>query len=247
MLRLTSFLACATTSLALTFTSPFSGSTVDLTSPLKVTWVPGPSDPSTFTLEIVNTVGGNSDGSQILGLDVQTSSGSYTVPANTISNYGDGFELYAMTSGGQSIGNSGSFSLADGVYSLQTSSNGVLIPVTISTQGSGPSATSAESAPTTAAGSGAPASSTSSDSGKSSSKATGAIMSSTASASSSSNVQPFSTMSQSSSSTSSHAAAASSSSDSNSNLGFSSAANAVCGSVVISCAAFLGALVVLTY
>jgi hypothetical protein len=230
---------------ALTFTSPLPGSTVDLTSPLKITWIPSPSDPSTFTLSIINTLSGSSDQPQTLGTDIRTSSTSYTLPANTISSYGDGFELLAATSDGDSLAYSGAFSLAEGVYTLQTATDGVLTIVTSSTQESAPSATSVQSAAvTSSSGSGSTAVSSSLETSQPSAESAGPTGSTTAASPESSSARPSSTGTQSSgaSASSTTSSAAATSSSSNSNLGFNSAASTVKGSVVVSYAAFVGAL-----
>jgi hypothetical protein len=226
MRNLNTLLAFATTSFALTFTAPFSGTTVDLSSPFHVTWVPGPSDPSTFTLSIVSTISGSSDQPQTLATDIRTSSGSYTVPANTIISFGDDFELVAADSSGNSLATSPEFGLADGVYSLQTASDGVLTIATSITQGSAPSSTVVPPAVAATTG-GAPESSASegSNSPSNTANATASNTAATTSQQTSSAATSSSSSSSSghSSTSTTTAASSSSSSSSNSNLGFNSA------------------------
>jgi len=88
---LTAFLAVTS---ALKFSSPASGSAIDPTQPIIISWSVSYTDPSVFDLKL------SKSGTDItLGTGIVTYSGTYTVPAGTIQKSDSGYTLAAFGNG----------------------------------------------------------------------------------------------------------------------------------------------------
>jgi hypothetical protein len=93
-------LACSTAFLAassaLKFSSPSSGSVVDPTQPITISWSVSYTDPSLLDLKLSNS---DSKVDLTIATGVVTYGGSYTVPAGTLQSAGSGFTLVAVGNG----------------------------------------------------------------------------------------------------------------------------------------------------
>ncbi|ETN43215.1 uncharacterized protein HMPREF1541_02374 [Cyphellophora europaea CBS 101466] len=108
---------------ALTLTSPSPNMQINPSLPLTITWTSTPSDPSTISLLLIHS-SGNIDN---LATDIPTSSGSYTVPAWWVLDYGIGYELQAQAgSGGDVVATVSGLSLGGGVGEITTDATGGL-------------------------------------------------------------------------------------------------------------------------
>jgi hypothetical protein len=90
------FVATFTTTSALDFTSPSEGSDIDPTRDITITWTSSSSDPSTIDLTIGNAQPNQATTELTLGSDIDTSSNTFTIPANTIQNWGTGYQIQAL-------------------------------------------------------------------------------------------------------------------------------------------------------
>ena len=124
--------AIFSTASALQFTSPTSGSGIDPTQPLVISWSVNFTDPSLIDLKITNANPNAVTTDMTLATGVASYTGSYTVPANTIQNFGTGYEILALSNGatlaqitGLILGSSGS--------QVSTDANGQLTLVTTAT------------------------------------------------------------------------------------------------------------------
>ena len=84
---------------ALTITSPAAGAAIDPTQPIEIQWTSDSSDPSTIDLSIGQEGSTGGRGKQTLASGVDTSTGSFTIPANTIQSYGTGYQIQALSAG----------------------------------------------------------------------------------------------------------------------------------------------------
>jgi len=90
---LTAFFAAAS---AFTFSSPTSGSSIDPTKPLGISWSVSYTDPSTIDLKLTNS---DSGAEIVLASGVVSYTGQYTVSAGTIKGSGSGYTLVAIGNG----------------------------------------------------------------------------------------------------------------------------------------------------
>jgi len=88
--------ACCASSVALQITSPTSGSTIDPTQSLTISWSISYTDPSTIDLKLSQS--GSSD-EITLATGAVTYAGSYTVPAGTLKGSGSGYTIVAIGNG----------------------------------------------------------------------------------------------------------------------------------------------------
>jgi len=105
---LTAFFVC---SFALEITAPSSGSNIDPTQELVISWSISYSDPSTIDLKLTNS---ETNTETVIAGGVVTYTSSYTVPANTIKGSGSGYAIVAVGIGktlgqvnGLSLGSTG--------------------------------------------------------------------------------------------------------------------------------------------
>lgn len=100
MRSFSSLAACLTaffvTSSALKFSSPSSGSALDPTKPITISWSVSYTDPSVFDLKLSNS---DSESDVTLATGVTTYGGTYTVPAGTMHGSGSGYTLEAVGNG----------------------------------------------------------------------------------------------------------------------------------------------------
>ncbi|KIW73768.1 hypothetical protein PV04_01861 [Phialophora macrospora] len=93
-------LACSTAilaaSFALKFSSPSSGSVIDPTQPISISWSVSYTDPSVFDLQLSNS---DSNVDLTIATGVVTYGGTYTVPAGTLQSAGPGYTLVAVGNG----------------------------------------------------------------------------------------------------------------------------------------------------
>ena len=129
--------------IAITIISPFPGTNIDPSQPISITWIASASDPSTIDLKIDDSSPNALSTNQVLAAGVKTSSGSFTVPANAIQNWGTGYQIQATGSGGDVLGTVGDLTLGAGSNAVTTASNGQISLIT--------SATAAEASSTVAA------------------------------------------------------------------------------------------------
>jgi len=152
--------ALFTSSLALEITSPSSGSAIDPTKPLTISWSISYTDPSVIDLKI-------SSGSNhvTLATGAVTYAGSYTVPAGTLQGLGSGYAIVAvgnantlaqvtgLSLGGSGSGEGSSSSGGNGqtstVAQVTMTSTQTVIPTPAAATGSGGSDASSGSVPTT--------------------------------------------------------------------------------------------------
>ena len=144
---------------ALTFTSPTPGTALDPTQPITISWTSDASDPSTVNFIVSDANDSSLFPAQTVVQDVPSSSGSYTVPANTIKAYGTGFQI-AASGDGKTVGTLNGITLGAGSNQVSTASNGQVSFVSMATAGSAAasSAGTTEAATTEAATTAVPSS-----------------------------------------------------------------------------------------
>ncbi|KIV98233.1 hypothetical protein PV10_01901 [Exophiala mesophila] len=133
----------ATTVSALKIISPTSGSSIDPTQPLNIVWSAENFDPALVEIRFSNAEPNAVTSNLTLATGVSTFSGSYTVPENTIQNFGTGYQLLFIGNG-VTIASSTDLTLGASSNQVSTDANGQLTLLT---------STSTDNVPATTAGS----------------------------------------------------------------------------------------------
>jgi len=141
---------------ALTITSPAPGSTIDVLEPLVISWTSDSSDPSTVDLRIDNANSNLLSTDVTLATGVSTSSGSYTVPPNTIQDFGTDFQIEILSDGTTLAESTGLVLIATSTQ-VSTNANGQLTTVSATSAEAASTAAQTESAAATTNPSGDPA------------------------------------------------------------------------------------------
>jgi len=139
MRPLSHLLACLTAFFAvafsLEFTSPSSGSEIDPTQSLVISWSLSYSDPSVIDLKLSNS---DSNTDFTLATGVVSYTGSYTVPAGTIQSSGSGYAIVAIGNGntlgqvtGLSFGGTSDQSSSDTEVTLTSTQIVIPTPATV--------------------------------------------------------------------------------------------------------------------
>ena len=131
--------AFLSTGSALEITHPTSGSGIDPTRDLVITWSANVTDPSIIDLKITNSDPNALTTDMTLATGAVTYAGSYTVPANTIQNFGTGYQILAIVDG-KTLAQVTGLVLGASSDQVSTETNGQLTFITTATNTAAPSA-----------------------------------------------------------------------------------------------------------
>lgn len=124
----------ATAASALEILSPTPGSGIDPTKPLSILWSVDYNDPALIDIKFTNANPNDVTTDLTLATGVASYTGSYTVPENTIQNFGTGYQLLIL-SGGNTIASSTGLILGQSSNEVTTDANGQVTLVSTAAAG----------------------------------------------------------------------------------------------------------------
>jgi hypothetical protein len=117
------FLALLATASALEILSPTPGSGIDPTKPLSILWSVDYNDPALIDIKFTNANPNGVTTDLTLATGVASYTGAFTVPENTIQNFGTGYQILII-SGGNTIASSTGLVLGQSSNEVTTDANG---------------------------------------------------------------------------------------------------------------------------
>lgn len=136
----------ATAVSALKILSPTPGSSIDPTQPLSIVWSVDIYDPALVEIRFTNAEPNAVTSDLTLATGVASYTGSYTVPENTIQNFGTGYQLLFIGNGGATIASSTDLTLGASSNQVSTDANGQLTLITSAATDNVPAVTAGSTA-----------------------------------------------------------------------------------------------------
>jgi len=140
-------LALLSTVSSLEILSPTPGSGIDPTKPLSILWTVDYNDPALIDIKFTNANPNGVTTDLTLATGVASYTGGYTVPENTIQNFGTGYQILII-SGGNTIASSTGLVLGQSSNEVTTDANGQATLVSTASGVRQDSATLTSSVPT---------------------------------------------------------------------------------------------------
>lgn len=125
--------------------SPTPGSSIDPTQPLSIVWSVDIYDPALVEIRFTNAKPNAVTSDLTLATGVASYTGSYTVPENTIQNFGAGYQLLFIGNGDATIASSTDLTLGASSNQVSTDANGQLTLITSVSTDNVPAAASVSS------------------------------------------------------------------------------------------------------
>ncbi|KEF57777.1 uncharacterized protein A1O9_05697 [Exophiala aquamarina CBS 119918] len=140
-------LAILSTVSSLEILSPTPGSGIDPTKPVSILWSVDYNDPALIDIKFTNANPNGVTTDLTLATGVASYTGAYTVPENTIQNFGTGYQILII-SGGNTIASSTGLVLGQSSNEVSTDANGQVTLVSTTSGQQQDSATLTSSVPT---------------------------------------------------------------------------------------------------